>query len=262
MSTTIPPASSLLRSFERADAALSLAAGKLETEAGDTFTGAHARLNPARLLRRLSALEAELPKLKEAAARNASARAVLGTLHATINNNQQEALGLARRAHAPIEADADAFDVAEVSARVGLASLPVAPPAAAIFHDAPPPTPRNPPPPTPAAAATPAASEGAVAITAAAPPPPPRAGAAIGDLQWFRLGSSVRDGVSLDDVNQFWSVLRSLFARRETDCLQAAQLLALGVRMSDENARRMRILQALGLVKLQNNAVQLIADPA
>ena len=37
-------------------------------------------------------------QLKEAAARNASARAVLGTLHATINNNQQEALGLAPKA--------------------------------------------------------------------------------------------------------------------------------------------------------------------
>ena len=127
MSTTIPPASSLLRSFERADAALSLAAGKLEAEAGDTFTGAHARLNPARLLRRLSALEAELPKLKEAAARNASARAVLGTLHATINNNQQEALGLARRAHAPVEADADARCCRGVGASRP-ASLPVAPP--------------------------------------------------------------------------------------------------------------------------------------
>ena len=43
---------------------------------------------------------------------------------------------------------------------------------------------------------------------------------------------------------------------------QAAQLLALGVRMSDENARRMRILQALGLIKLANNAVHFIADPA
>ena len=34
------------------------------------------------------------------------------------------------------------------------------------------------------------------------------------------------------------------------------------VRMSDENARRMRILQALGLIKLANNAVHFIADPA
>ena len=49
----------------------------------------------------------------------------------------------------------------------------------------------------------------------------------------------------------------SLFIRRETRELQAAQLLALGVRMSGENSKRMRVLEALGLLKLQSNAVRL-----
>ena len=72
----------------------------------------------------------------------------------------------------------------------------------------------------------------------------------------------MREGVSLDDINEFWSLLRSLFVRRETRSLQAAQLVALGVRLSDENTKKMRILKALGLVDLANNAVALTGDPA
>ena len=57
----------------------------------------------------------------------------------------------------------------------------------------------------------------------------------IGELQWLRLGSSVREGVSLTELNEFWSLLRSLYMRRETRSLQAAQLLAL---KADPNGHR------------------------
>ena len=253
-----PPAAGLLRSFERTEASLALAESKLETEQDATFQGANARLNPARLLRRLAALEAELPRLKEAAAKNARARSVLGSLHAAQCSNQAHALALARRAHASVDADAAAFAETEETVKEGLSRLPVpstedvAPaPQAEDDDDAPPPPP--PPPPPPVAAPGVAASAG---------PPLTATAALIGELQWLRLGSTVREGVSLDDINEFWSLLRSLFVRRETRSLQAAQLVALGVRLSDENTKKMRILKALGLVDLANNAVALTGDPA
>ena len=67
----------------------------------------------------------------------------------------------------------------------------------------------------------------------------------------------MREGVPLSDINAFWHLLRGLFIRRETLELQAAQLLALGIRMSDENAKKMRILEALRFIKLQSNVVHL-----
>ena len=56
------------------------------------------------------------------------------------------------------------------------------------------------------------------------------------------------------------SALRSLFVRRETRELQAAQLLALGVRTSPRNSMLLRLLQALGRIRLDNNAIVLVAE--
>ena len=43
----------------------------------------------------------------------------------------------------------------------------------------------------------------------------------------------------------------------QTRELQAAQLLALGLRMSEANARKMRALERLGLVALAHNHITL-----
>lgn len=263
---TAAPASSLLRSFKRTDAALSLAASKIETEQHSTFQGANARLNPTRLLRRIAALEAELPKLKQAAAQNdAARRSILGSLCEALHSNQARTIALAGRAHACIDEDAAAFASAEAVVRNAVSRLPLpsaveadTAAAPAVVFEARPPRPLRstsppPPPPPPLESAT-TDDAPSQQLPATAP--------LIGELQWLRLASAVREGVSRDDINQFWSLLRSLFVKRETRSLQAAQLLALGVRMSDENARKMRILQALGLIKLANNAVALCEDPA
>lgn len=45
-------------------------------------------------------------------------------------------------------------------------------------------------------------------------------------------------------------------------CSWCFQLLALGIRMSEANARKMRVLQALGVLRLVNNEVHWLADPA
>ena len=177
--------------------------------------------------------------------------------------DQTDTLALANRAHASVSSDAAAFSQAEAIAqegldRIGVQSGAEAPPHASSTADespAPPPPPSLTSEPPPASAALSAMAEAEGAGPLATSP-------LIGELQWLRLGTAVREGASLEEVNQFWSLLRSLYVRRETKSLQAAQLLALGVRMSDENARRMRILQALGLIKLANNAVHFLADPA
>ena len=65
---------SLLRSLELVDSSLGLARQKLDSSLTASFTGADARLSPARLLRRLSTLQAELPELQKIATDNAEAR--------------------------------------------------------------------------------------------------------------------------------------------------------------------------------------------
>ena len=254
------PASGLARVFEKSEAALTLVSQRLESDMSVAFKD-HPNLNPLRLTKRLAALEAELPKLKEAAEKNAMARrAILGALHAQQCSNQAKAMELAGRASAPVQADDEAWQRAEKDARSQLASnmaaaAPAAPaPAAPAMA-----TPSGPPPRALRPPATTASS-----IVAVQPParPPPLSAASdpsvISELSFLRLTPTVRDGISLETLNEFWGVLRSLFIRRETQELQAAQLLALGVRMSEENARRMRVLEALGLLKLQANAVHLV----
>ena len=67
----------------------------------------------------------------------------------------------------------------------------------------------------------------------------------ISEPSWLRLGSSVRGDVALKDLNAFWVMLgRSSSAVRHASW--PAQLLALGVRMSEQNARYMRLLEARG----------------
>ena len=195
--------SALSAEFDRADVTAKALADKLIAEQPDDD-----RLAPAKLLARLTALEAELPELrKQLTAHRDSTRAALGSLQATIVNNQRAAQAL--------------------SERVGSGD------GATAVHA---------PPPVPAAS------------TAAAP----AASATLSELEWLKIPSAERKGLAFGDLSEFWTKLKGLFEKREAKELQAAQLLALGVRIMDAGDRKkLALLEKLGHVALKNNAVKL-----
>ena len=195
--------SALSAEFDRADVTAKALTDKLLAEQQPDD-----RLAPANLLARLTALEAELPELrKQLTAHRDSTRATLGSLQATIVNNQRAAQAL--------------------SERVGSAD------GAGAVHA---------PPPVPAAAA------------AAAPAAP----ATLSELEWLKIPSAERKGLAFGDLSEFWTKLKGLFEKREAVELQAAQLLALGVRIMDAGDRKkLALLEKLGHVALANNAVKL-----
>ena len=195
--------SALSAEFDRADMTAKALADKLIAEQPDDD-----RLAPAKLLARLTALEAELPELrKQLTAHRDSTRAALGSLQATIVNNQRAAQAL--------------------SERVGSGD------GAAAVHA---------PPPVPAAAAAAA----------------PAASATLSELEWLKIPSAERKGLAFADLSEFWTKLKGLFEKREAVELQAAQLLALGVRIMDAGDRKkLALLEKLGHVALANNAVKL-----
>ena len=188
--------------FDRANVTANALTDKLIVEQPDD------RLTPAKLLARLTALESELPELrKQLTAHRDSTRAALGSLQATIVNNQRAAQAL--------------------SERVGSGD------GAAAVHA---------PPPVPAAS------------TAAAP----AASATLSVLEWLKIPSAERKGLAFADLSEFWTKLKGLFEKRDAVELQAAQLLALGVRIMDAGDRKkLALLEKLGLVALANNAVKL-----
>lgn len=257
------PAAGLLRQFERADTTLALVEQKLESEFSRTFQAESARLNPTRLLRRLALLEAELPSLRAASLKNAAARrTILGTMAQQVANHS-DVIDLARRAQAPVDADHEAFCAARECAASSLARLgidagvvptgdaDVAAPGADVAApgaDGPAQQPVHAPAPSGATAPNVGTSSGGG----------PAAADAVTELRWLRLPANVREGSTREEVSEFWCLLRGLFVRRETTHLAAAQLLALGVRTSESNSRKMRILEALGLLTLKSNAVQLV----
>ena len=195
--------SALSAEFDRADVTVKALTDKLLAEQQPDD-----RLAPAKLLARLTALEAELPELrKQLTAHRDSTRATLGSLQATIVNNQRAAQAL--------------------SERVGSGD------GATAVHA---------PPPVPAAA------------TAAAP----AASATLSELEWLKIPSAERKGLAFADLSEFWTKLKGLFEKREATELQAAQLLALGVRIMDAGDRKkLALLEKLGHVALANNAVKL-----
>ena len=188
--------------FDRANVTANALTDKLALTAPDD------RLAPAKLLARLTALEAELPELrKQLTAHRDSTRAALGSLQATIVNNQRAAQAL--------------------SERVGSGD------GATAVHA---------PPPVPAAAAAAA----------------PAASATLSELEWLKIPSAERKGLAFGDLSEFWTKLKGLFEKREATELQAAQLLALGVRIMDAGDRKkLALLEKLGHVALKNNAVKL-----
>ena len=195
--------SALSAEFDRADVTAKALADKLIAEQQPDD-----RLAPAKLLARLTALEAELPELrKQLTAHRDSTRAALGSLQATIVNNQRAAQAL--------------------SERVGSGD------GATAVHA---------PPPVPAAAAAAA----------------PAASATLSELEWLKIPSAERKGLAFGDLSEFWTKLKGLFEKREATELQAAQLLALGVRIMDAGDRKkLALLEKLGHVALANNAVKL-----
>ena len=72
------------------------------------------------------------------------------------------------------------------------------------------------------------------------------------------IPSAERKGLAFADLSEFWTKLKGLFEKRDAVELQAAQLLALGVRIMDAGDRKkLALLEKLGLVALANNAVKL-----
>ena len=244
-------ATTLQSAYERTDAALNLAAQRLETEYGQNFDP---RLNPARLLRRIQALEEELPRLHEAAAANATAERELShELHTQLVANHKATMGLAARAAVDVAASAERWE----EARAGLALDE----RDGCFERVDEPSPEDDCCATGAAAAVPTPATAAPAEEVAAPRCLKAAavGTAISETQWLRLEPKARAGHGLADLNEFWALLHGLFQRRQDPEVSAAQLLALGLRISAaENKAKLRLLELLGLVRLSNNAVALV----
>ena len=242
-------ATSFQSAYERTDAALNLATQRLESELSHNFDPS---LNPARLLRRIQALEEELPRLQEAAAANAAAEKELShELHAQLVANHKATMGLAARAAVDVAASAERWE----EARAGLALdnsdssfASVDEPPAEDDCCA-----------TGAAAAVPMSATASPAEEEAVPRCLAAAGTAISEMQWLRLEPKARAGHGLADLNAFWALLRGLFQRRQEPEVSAAQLLALGLRISSaENKAKLKLLELLGLVTLSNNAVALV----
>ena len=96
---------------------------------------------------------------------------------------------------------------------------------------------------------------GAAAAAAAAAP---AASATLSELEWLKIPAAERKGLAFGDLSEFWTKLKGLFEKREATELQAAQLLALGVRIMDAGDRKkLALLEKLGHVALANNAVKL-----
>ena len=90
------------------------------------------------------------------------------------------------------------------------------------------------------------------------PPDHPAASATLSELEWLKIPSAERKGLAFGDLSEFWTKLKGLFEKREAVELQAAQLLALGVRIMDAGDRKkLALLEKLGHVALANNAVKL-----
>ncbi len=248
-------AEAFVHSLTKIDAQLGLVEHKLGGEYSST---ADPRLNPARLLRRIRQLEEELPNLMAAAEANAtSRRTILSELAEQLVSNQTEALRISRRAAAPVAQDAAQWDrvhkelLLPAFKRAGLsgATAGAAPSTQSLASFDTAGSPARPSP-QPRCAASPA--------TAAAPAPPPPESATISELSWLQLGQATRGNVKLDELNEFWRLLLGLFRQREARTLQAAQLLALGVRMSEANTKKLRLLEKLNLLRVQNNSLTLL----
>ena len=176
-------ADSLVHAFERYDAGLSLIEGRLASE-----LDGEGKLNPSRILRRLAALEAELPRLRAAAEQNAAARRqILAPLLGQQCANQEQALHISRRAQADVAGNESRWRDAHAQALRGLAECGLMQGQSAAVEPAPP-----------------LAESGEV-----------HPATRVTEDQWLRLPKELTAHTSLVDVNRFYQCLRGHFVRRE-----------------------------------------------
>ena len=198
----------LQSAYDKAEATLDLAHQRLESDLSRSCTDQ--RLNPARLLRRIAALQQELPQLQAAAAANAAMeREIMDGLEATLTANHQATLQLAARAAVDVASEAAEWDAARsrlpeggepieaqedaaCATGAGAASSPQ--PGGVALDD---------PDPTAADASRPA------------PQPAEIAQMQISEAQWLRLDGKQRAGHALAATNEFWALLQGLFVRRQ-----------------------------------------------
>ena len=217
---------SLQSAYDKAEATLDLSHQRLESELARSCTDQ--RLNPARLLRRIAALQQELPQLKAAAASNAAAeRDIMDGLEATLTANHQATLELATRAAADVSSEAAEWDAARGRLPEG-GHIEDSEDAACATGAA---AASSPPPPD--------AHDELEPVMAAASRTAP-AEMQISEAQWLRLDGKQRAGHALAAMNEFWALLQGLFLRRQVREVSAAQLLALqhGQRRKDMPACR------------------------
>ena len=204
----------LQSAYDKAEATLDLAHQRLESEMARSCTDS--RLNPARLLRRIAALQQELPQLQAAAAANAAAeRDIMDGIEETLSANHRATLELAARAAADVVSEAAEWEAARdrLPECNHFAEEPVEHAACATGD--------NSSSPQPAAAHDDEPEPAAAEAWRAAP-----AEMQISEAQWLRLDGKQRAGHALAGMNQFWALLQGLFLRRQVREVSAAQLLA------------------------------------
>ena len=197
----------LQSAYDKAEATLDLVHQRLESDLSRSCTDQ--RLNPARLLRRIAALQQELPQLQAAASANAATeREIMDGLEATLTANHQTTMALAARAAADVASDAAEWDAARNRLPEGGDSIEeqddaacatgagaASSPQPGVAHDEP----------------GPAAAE----ASRSAPQPADIAKMQIAEAQWLRLDGKQRAGHALVATNEFWALLQGLFVRRQ-----------------------------------------------
>ena len=202
----------LQNAYDKAEATLDLAHQRLESDLSRSC--ADQRLNPARLLRRIAAMQQELPQLQAAASANAAAeREIMHGLEATLTANHQATMELAARAAADVASEAAEWGAArdrlpeggghsleeqEDAACATGAGSRASSPQPGVAHDEP----------------EPAVTEASRCA------PRPRSPAEIAEMQiseaqWLRLDGKQRAGHALAATNEFWALLQGLFVRRQ-----------------------------------------------
>jgi len=261
MSSAAPIAhavAALEQRFQKIEAGLACAESRLSREMSSGFAEADARLNPLLLIERLARLEKLVPTLRQAAASNADAWRAVGpdAVLGLIESNHSVAAEIASRADADDAQPAAEYAAARSelpSSRPGAPTRPrggVAGPSS-VFGS-PPPAPPLPESPLVAAPRT------AQPASAAAPQLAQLSGRShVSQLQWLRAQGKP-DGLTLEETDEFFGLLQGICHERDVREVQAAQLLALGIRLTAPTLRKLGALEAMGLLKREQNCIRLL----
>lgn len=259
--------------FQRMETALSCAETRLSRERADSFADVDSRLNPLALLERVVQLERLIPQLADAAAKNAEGwkRAPPDAVLSLLETNHRTATAIAARAAADVSLPTADFAAARAGLPdsrpgrhpiqsgahpsgsvlrgvAGASSDPESPSRTAGGSDsqlAP-----HPSPVVPQAARAEAGAQGE-------PQPSLRhMRAHVSQLQWLRAQCKP-DGVGLEEVDALYGRLQDLCVERGTQQLQAAQLLARGIRLTGVTVRQLAALESMGLISREQNCIRL-----